>query len=415
MKKKFQQIFYDMRRRPVITGITLTGTAAAMFLLMVFIMMQAVETVPFAPESCRDRILYGRYIDARWPGGSKSMSGSLNFDQADEIYSGLEGIEKMCHVDAWTCTNDAIGPSGTIGRVTSRLVDSDFWDIFDFNLVSGRYFTADEADAGMSVMVINSSTARHFFGSPDSAPGKILNCSDEDYRVTGVVEDVSPLATQTYAQVYTPVSRVKHFGTGDVALLMKKGVSKESIQRQVEKRYDAINARRDSVEEGYYLYHGQPYDQKTVSGDVYSNWTPESSAIDWTTILLCVILLVVPAINLSTMLTSRLRSSLSEYGIRRAYGCTRCRIFADIVSENMILTLFGGLIGIVLAIIFVYNSGSIFAFIGDSTEVSVTPPLSLLISWQVVLLALVACLILNLLSACVPAWKAARTAPVESI
>ena len=128
MKKKFQQIFYDMRRRPVITGITLTGTAAAVFLFMVFVMMQAVETMPFAPESCRDRIMYGRYIETAWPGAERMMSGSLNFDQAAEIYGDLEGVEKMCNLDGWAGTEDAVGPTGTISQVTSRRVDSGFWE-----------------------------------------------------------------------------------------------------------------------------------------------------------------------------------------------------------------------------------------------------------------------------------------------
>lgn len=415
MKKKFQQIFYDMRRRPVITGITLTGTAAAMFLFMVFVMMKAVETVPFAPESCRDRIMYGRYIETNWAGQGRMMSGSLNFDQAAEIYGGLEGIEKMCHVDGWLATADAVGPTGAISQVSGRLVDSDFWDIFDFTLVAGRYFTTDEVEAGMKVIVIDSSSARRFFGSVEEAPGKILNYEGENYSVTGVVEDVSPLATQTYAQVYLPLSRINNYGNGDVAFLVKDGVTRESLQRQVEKRYHALNARRDSTEEGIYIYHGQPYDQKTISQPVYSNWTPENPAVDWSTILVCVILLVVPAINLSSMLGSKLQSSISEYGIRRAYGCTRSRIFADIVTENMILTLIGALIGIALAILFVYNSGSIFSSVEGVTETSFTPPLSLLINWKVLLLALGGCLALNLLSACLPAWKAARTTPVDAI
>ena len=237
----------------------------------------------------------------------------------------------------------------------------------------------------------------------------------ENYRVTGVVDDVSPLATQTFARFYRPLSRTDKYANGDVALLIKDGVTRENLQRQVERRYDAINSRRDSAQDGYYVYHGQPYDQKTVAGEIYSNWTPETPDIDWTTILVCVILLVVPAINLSSMLGSRLQSSISEYGIRRAYGCTRRRIFADIVAENFILTLMGGIVGIALAILFVYNSGSIFAFVGGTHEASVTPPLSLLLSWKVVLLALGACLLLNLLSACWPAWKAAHTTPVDAI
>ena len=58
-----------------------------------------------------------------------------------------------------------------------------------------------------------------------------------------------------------------------------------------------------------------------------------------------VILLLVPAINLSGMTLSRMRSRLPEIGIRKAFGATKGRLLVQILSENMFLTLLGGVVG----------------------------------------------------------------------
>ncbi len=62
MKNKVLQILYDLRHQPVISGVTLIGTALTIFLIMVVVMIQQIPVLPFAPESNRPRLLIGCYI-----------------------------------------------------------------------------------------------------------------------------------------------------------------------------------------------------------------------------------------------------------------------------------------------------------------------------------------------------------------
>ena len=62
MKQKIRQIIYDIRRQPVIGSVTIIATALSIFLFMVVAITARVKVVPFAPESCRDRLLLGQYL-----------------------------------------------------------------------------------------------------------------------------------------------------------------------------------------------------------------------------------------------------------------------------------------------------------------------------------------------------------------
>lgn len=126
------------------------------------------------------------------------------------------------------------------------------------------------------------------------------------------------------------------------------------------------------------------------------------------------ILLLVPAINLSSLLHSRMRRRISEIGVRRAFGCTRLRIISDILWENFLVTLAGGIVGVTLGIIFAMNYSGLYEDM-ETYGSGVTPDISSVINWGTILIAVGVCFILNLISASVPAWQASRLNPVEAI
>ena len=148
--------------------------------------------------------------------------------------------------------------------------------------------------------------------------------------------------------------------------------------------------------------------------DFGSNTTPDPEPARRIRLTIYVILLLVPAINLSSMLHSRMRRRVNEIGVRRAFGCTRSRIMVDIISENFIVTLAGGIVGVTLGIIFAATYSGLY-----ETENNIgggeTPAFSALLNWETIVIALIICFILNILSASVPAWQASRMNPVEAL
>lgn len=130
------------------------------------------------------------------------------------------------------------------------------------------------------------------------------------------------------------------------------------------------------------------------------------------------VLLLLPAMNISSMTRSRLRRRVSEIGVRRALGATRRDIIAQFLTENLVMTVAGTLIGVVLSLIFCkFYITAFFPMENAGTWELIEggPSFSLIFNWGTVGIAVLFCLILNILSTIVPAWKASRENPAEAI
>ena len=158
----------------------------------------------------------------------------------------------------------------------------------------------------------------------------------------------------------------------------------------------------------------RPYVQEESNYTSGSNLDPTADHEKKLRWILYGILLLVPAINLSSMTQSRLRRRVSEIGVRRAFGCCRSRLIRDIIAENFLITLLGGVAGLILCLIFGYFfSDMIFTDLSINREIDLS--LKLLIDWKLYGAALAFCLLLNILSSGIPAWRASRINPVDAI
>ena len=57
IKQYFKQALAQLRQHPLISVISIAGTALSIFLIMLVVMLQQVKVAPFSPESNRDRFL----------------------------------------------------------------------------------------------------------------------------------------------------------------------------------------------------------------------------------------------------------------------------------------------------------------------------------------------------------------------
>lgn len=427
MKRKLKQILFDMRHQPVISWVTLIATTMTMFLIMVVAITQRVMVIPFAPESCRDRLMVGAYMHTTSDDGVYNNSASLSYFAARTLYENLDGVERTSFLQKDVATSDIKGTSGELFAVNGRRVDPEFFNIFDHTLIAGRFFTPEESQSVSPVVVIAESAARRAFGTADCT-GQSISVDHSPYTVVGVVKDTSPLAKTGSGDIFIVTGpsdpamswnngedkRQMVFGPVSAALLVKDGVDFQHIRDQVKARYAIIDTELADVDFKT-VYHGAPFDQETIAAGIGgSNTTPDPKSGRRMRYILYAILLVVPAINLSSMLHSRMRRRVSELGVRRAFGCTRRRIITDIITENFIVTLIGGLAGLAAGIIFAKTYSGLYEDM-DTYGQNLTPAMGAVINWGTILIMLAACFLLNIISAAVPAWQASRLNPVNAI
>ena len=92
IKQYFQQAWAQLRQNPIISVVNVTGTALAIFLIMLVVMVQQGQVEPFAPESNRDRMLYYTNTSVRNPkmwGADDSSNGCMSVQVADQCFRTL--------------------------------------------------------------------------------------------------------------------------------------------------------------------------------------------------------------------------------------------------------------------------------------------------------------------------------------
>ena len=234
--------------------------------------------------------------------------------------------------------------------------------------------------------------------------------------------DVSVLATSAYAQVWIPytstdIARLAWWeetvGQMRAVILARSAADFPAIREEAEQLRRKYN---DSLRDSEVFYRGQPDEQFT---NLYRKWseTPDTKAIILRYMLVIAILLLVPAINLSSMTLSRMRRRMAEIGVRKAFGATGGELIRQIFFENLLLTLFAGVLGLALsyAATFLLNgflfNNSTNAYL--SGETALTP--GMLLSPWAFLAAFGFCLLMNILSAGIPAWRASRMNITDAI
>ena len=418
-----------MRHQPLVSWLTIGGTALALFLIMTTYMIDNRHSISISPETNRDRIFYGEYLHIKTPTGENSAS--LSYDMSREFYAGLDGIEKESYIESWVPTRRLQVGNEIPLDVNVRGVDEVFFEIYDFNFEEGAPFDHETVEAGVYNILLSRSLAEKLFGKGESYMGRKLKLEEIEYTVTGVYTDTHPLLSQTYAQGFVPTNAIRlnnnssesldMMGDYMVVLLASPGVTREQLATLVQQRYQAFNSRPSTKEGGYEaFYHGTPFDAKLMSIPHGSNTSPDPSYGKRDRMIYYIILLILPAINLSSLTRSRLKSRVSEIGVRRAFGCTRLSILWQMIMENFLFSLIGAAIGLLLSFLFIlFGSTAFMSFAGEWTtteeQMAATPSFEMLFSWTVFLVALLFCFVLNLLSTSVPAWKASGIRPAEAI
>lgn len=121
--------------------------------------------------------------------------------------------------------------------------------------------------------------------------------------------------------------------------------------------------------------------------------------------LLVLLFLLLPTINLVNINITRIMERSSEIGVRKAFGASSKTLVYQFIVENVILTLLGGIIGIVLSVI------SIYLF----NQSNIVPNLNLSINFTVLFFGFVICLFFGLLSGVYPAWRMSRLNVVSAL
>ena len=291
--------------------------------------------------------------------------------------------------------------------------DEGFWKIFDFEFLAGKPFLRSDVESNIKKAVISRRLALRIFGLADeSVIGQTILVARRPYVVGGIVEDVSPLANRAYAQIWIPyaqsdVDRLINeetleglIGSYRVLILARSSGDFNKIKTEVEQNVARFN---NSLQELKIDLMKQPDTQMESRLRLWSNVVPDVPRMLGQYALVLIVLLLVPAMNLSGLTASRMQKRMGELGVRKAFGANRGTLIRQVLAENLAVTLF------------LLKDWLLGSFELASLNSGLTLSAGMLIRPAIFFFAFLFCLLLNLLSAAIPAWNASSGNIVDSL
>lgn len=310
------------------------------------------------------------------------------------------------------CIINRQGADNSFDAMT-RMTNDAYWKLMNFSFVSGRPFSKEEYDAGQQVAVISQSLAAKLFPGED-ATGKTVDLKFVPFRIVGVVKDVSPVFKEAAGDVWVPITAQEDY-TEKQLIAMLRLRDKEDYPALL-REIDEAERRFNLANKPWTLSLNAPYSHRTHTMDVdrYVSEKERQQAIRTKyrkSAIILLVLLLVPAVNLTGFSLSRMRKRMSEIGIRKAFGAKRHVILFQVLYENMLTSLIGGLLGLILSYPMVLWLRHWLLGIPPGGEV----PAGTMLPLPVFLMTFLVCILLNLLSAGIPAYRAAKMSIVDSL
>lgn len=335
-------------------------------------------------------------------GGGSSSQGGLKFDDAAVISEKINGV---AGVSVEQNTSQSVKFDGTtLTGVTVVGTTMDYPTVRAVNIGSGRYITQNEVDNIQKVVVLGSTIAEELFGE-DEPLGQYVTVGNTKLTVIGVLAPKGLSAGTDYdQQIYVPITLVfKKYTPSQFARIM--GDSVRTIIVSVDENADmdtVVNQITVLLVDRHEVTLDTADFSITTQDDIIT--TQESTTSTFRTLLAWVagVSLIVGGIGIMNIMLVSVTERTREIGLRQAIGATPGDIQVQFLSEALILSLLGGLIGALAGIGGSYLFGSL------SGMRTVIAPYSIILSFT-------SAALIGIFFGYIPAQKAAELDPIEAL
>ena len=285
------------------------------------------------------------------------------------------------------------GTMGYKGKTTVTQISGvgvKYSDIRDQYVIEGSFFSQSQYNSAKKVAVIGTTVVEDLYGQEDPI-GKKLTISDQSYIVLGVLEEKGALGGVDMDNlVFIPATTaMRQFDMEYIQSIWVQSISSETIP-QTKAEIEKILLKTLDEDEFSVL------DTKSISGMISNILGILTAALGG----IAAISLLVGGIGVMNIMLVSVTERTREIGLRKAVGATPKAILIQFIIEAVILSFFGGAIGIFLGIL-----GSL--AIGRFFTTTVTP-------WSIILSFGVSAFV-GIIFGVAPAAKASKLNPIDAL
>jgi len=272
-------------------------------------------------------------------------------------------------------------------------------------IIKGRYFNEGEFDLGSNVCILTEKDAKTLFGTTDVVGLEVeitLSGISQQVKIIGIREDspagiISMLSGGGYVSMECPYSFLANKFGYNMDKFDSMYVFASSPEQSLEVAKDCLN-----VLESRTRSSGKNQVLMQSFADASAQYDTIIGGITAFISLVAAISLIVGGIGVMNIMLVSVTERTREIGIRKALGARTQSIMWQFLAEAGIITLIGGIIGIILGITLAYIIGSI---------MSITPDINAI---TVIITSVFSCGI-GMFFGIYPAKKAAKLSPIEAL
>jgi putative ABC transport system permease protein len=395
-------------RRKFFTFISLFGISFTLVVLMAATAILDHTFASLAPEVNQDRTLV--IFRASMFGEHSMWSNSAGYRLLNQYARNLPGAERMSILSRPQTVYSY--RNGNKVRIDLKRTDGDFWHILRFDFIEGAPYTAQDVAEARFVAVITETTRERLVGR-GPALGRTIEVDGQRFRVVGVVRDVPWLRQVPYAEMWAPITTAKSdsykselLGSFCGLVLARDQSAIPAIKEEFRNRLARVELPDPKRYKKLVAPLETTLDQAARS--LFRNQRDEDSHTGqlWAVIIGSALLfMLLPTVNLINLNVSRIMERASEIGVRKAFGASSHTLVGQFVVENVILTLVGGVVGLVMS----------FVVLRAITASDFVPYANLTLNYRIFLYGLGLALFFGVFSGVYPAWRMSRLNPVQAL
>lgn len=282
-------------------------------------------------------------------------------------------------------------------------VNASFIDIDKSEVEFGRFFTEDEDRSLARVAVLGSDAKEDLFGD-EEAIGRTIKIGKEKFRVVGQLKERgSSFAFNMDAMIFMPLKTLQKriMGVDHVSFIFAQMKNKDLSEKTAQDTTEILRDRHkiDDPQKDDFAVMTMDQAREMVGVIIYG--------IQILLIALGSISLIVGGVGIMNIMYVSVAERTFEIGLRKAVGAKYKDILWQFLAEAVIITLSGGIIGIVAGILFTFTVSKAAQSFGFDWQFSV--------SLAGIFLAVSMSVIVGLIFGLYPARQAARKDPIDAL
>lgn len=324
----------------------------------------------------------------------------VKYEEYQYLKRNLTGVDQMSF-NMFTRNESIKYGDNIVTSIRVKPSTNEFFNIEPFTIEKGRLFNESESNSGVPVIVIGSDVAEGLFETND-AIGKQIRLYGQRFKVIGVLkkQGQDTFGDSNDIAVFFPVNFLrKMYGDNNKsftpAILIKpeKGIDIEELKAELTQKLRLYRGLKPDDINNFFI--------NVLSGftDFIENITGQMNVAGW---VLSGFSLLVGGFGIANIMFVSVKERTNLIGIQKALGAKNKFILFQFLFEAVILSLFGGVIGMflvwIIAIVLTY-----------------TVDFDFVLSFTNILIGSILAIFIGLVAGIVPAVSASRLDPVEAI